>query len=177
MMHLGSLVVASALLALSLAPHPASEGHPDSRHATAQEVSPPRSDSDVSHEKPSVPEEPAPDRPLDPAEERIQGGWDGFESDSKEPRWTLHFEGRSFRAAGPDQWYQGRIELRNGDPAEIDLQIEDCGCSFKGQTSNAIYRWDKDSILLDGPVPGDPRPVKFDAKRVQQLRLVRTKGK
>ncbi len=50
MMHLGSLVVASALLALSLAPHPASEGHPDSRHATAQEVSPPRSDSCFSRE-------------------------------------------------------------------------------------------------------------------------------
>ncbi len=61
MMHLGSLVVASALLALSLAPHPASEGHPD-------------------------------DRPLNPAEERFQGGWVGSESDGKEPRWTLHFE-------------------------------------------------------------------------------------
>ena len=176
MMHLGSLVVASALLALSLAPHPASEAHPDSRHATAQEVSPPKSGSDVSHEKPSVPEHATSKRPLNPAEERFQGRWDGFESDSKEPRWTLHFEGRSFRAASPDQWYQGRIELRDGDPAEIDLQIEDCECSFKGQTSKAIYRWDEDSIILDGPTPGDPRPVKFDTKRVQKLRLVRAKG-
>lgn len=167
MMQIGSLFVASALLALSLAPHPAFEGQPDSRHATAQEVSPPTSDS----------EEPAPDRPLDPTEERFQGEWDGFASDSEEPSWTLHFEGRSFRAAGPDQWYQGRIELRDGDPAEIDLQIEDCECSHKGKTSKAIYRWDEDSIFLDGPVPGDPRPVKFDTKQVQRLRLVRAKGK
>ena len=145
MMHLRNLVVASALLALSLAPHSASEGHPDP--------------------------------PLNPAEERLQGRWDGFESDGKEPRWTLHFEGRSFRAVSSEQWYQGRIELRDGDPAELDLQIEDCECSFKGKTSKAIYRWHKDSIILDGPTPGDPRPVKFDTKQVQQLRLVRAKGK
>lgn len=145
MMHLGSLVVASALLVLSSAPHAA--------------------------------EQPAPDRPLDAVEKRIQGDWDGFESDGKEPRWTLHFEGRSFRAVSSEQWYKGRIELRDGDPAEIDLQIEDCECSFKGKTSKAIYRWDKDSIILDGPTPGDPRPVKFDTKQVQRLRLVRAKGK
>ena len=143
MMHLRSLVVASAVLALSLAS--------------------------------GVAEEPAPDRPLTPAEERFQGRWDGFESNGEDPGWTLHFEGRSFRAESGEQRYEGRFELRDGDPAELDLQIETCKCSHEGKTSKAIYRWDEDAILLDGPVPGDPRPVKFDGKNVQQMRLVRAR--
>ena len=86
----------------------------------------------------------------------------------------MSFDGRRFRAqAGEDDWYEGRIELREGEkPAQIDFAIEDCNCSYKGTVSEGIFRWDGESLVVAAPRPGAPRPSWFVETSGQMMRLL-----
>ena len=86
----------------------------------------------------------------------------------------MRFDGRRFRAqAGEDDWYEGRIELREREkPAEIDFEIEDCNCSYKGAVSEGIFRWDGESLVVAAPRPGASRPTWFVETSGQMMRLL-----
>jgi len=67
-----------------------------------------------------------------------------------------------------------KIHVRAGSrPAQIDFEIEDCRCSFAGMTSEGIFYWDEDSIVIAAPEPGTPRPRSFFRTSAQRMRLVR----
>jgi len=117
-------------------------------------------------------------RELTDAEVRFQGEWQAFDYSAQTKTWVMRFDGLRFRAqAGEDDWYEGRIEIRDGErPPEIDFAIEDCRCSYKGAKSEAIYRWDGDSLLLAAPRPGAPRPTWFMEQSGQMMQLFRKGG-
>jgi uncharacterized protein (TIGR03067 family) len=114
-----------------------------------------------------------PNRELTDAEVKLQGTWQAYDYSAQTKTWLMRFDGRHFRAqAGEDDWYEGRIEIREGDgPAQIDFAIEECRCSYKGMTSEAIYRWDGDSLVVAAPRPGAPRPPRFVEMSGQMMRL------
>jgi uncharacterized protein (TIGR03067 family) len=110
---------------------------------------------------------------LTDAEVKIQGEWQAYDFSSQTKTWRMSFDGRRFRArAGEDDWYEGRVELRDGErPAQIDFLIEDCRCSYKGMASEGIYRWDGESLILAAPQPGAPRPTWFVETSGSMMRL------
>jgi uncharacterized protein (TIGR03067 family) len=115
-----------------------------------------------------------PARDLNDAEVKIQGDWQAYDFSSQTKTWRMSFDGHRFRAqAGDDDWYEGRIALREREkPAQIDFAIEDCNCSYKGTISEGIFRWDGDSIVLAAPRPGAPRPTWFVETSGQMMRLM-----
>ena len=70
--------------------------------------------------------------------------------------WTIDINEQRFRGVlGPDDWYEGQIRLRPDTvPGEIDFMIENCRCSYRGMTSQGIFRLDGESIVLAAPTPG-----------------------
>ena len=77
-------------------------------------------------------------------------------------RRTIEFDGlRFFAEVGPDDWYKGEIAVRP-DEGAIDFMIEDCFCGYRGESSDAIYRWEGDTLILATPQPGSPRPTVFN---------------
>ena len=90
----------------------------------------------------------------------------------------MAFEGGRFRAeSGPDDWYEGEIAVDpKAEPAWIDFKIEDCRCSFKGETSRGIYFWDGKSIVISAPRPGSSRPREFMENSGHMMRLLRLDG-
>ena len=46
-------------------------------------------------------------------------------------------------------------------------------CGYKGESSDAIYRWDGETITVGTPMPGTPRPTFFNEQRGQVANLVR----
>lgn len=112
-------------------------------------------------------------RPLSETEAKFQGEWQAYDFGSRSKTWVFQFEGRSFRAqAGADDWYEGRIAIRDDrEPAQIDFAIDDCRCSYKGMTSEAIYHWDGESLVISAPRPGSPRPPRFVESSGQMMLL------
>jgi len=56
--------------------------------------------------------------------------------------------------------------------------IEDCRCSFRGMTSQGIFRLDGESIILAAPQPGSSRPKVFnpsDGRMVEPKRVATMK--
>ncbi len=102
-----------------------------------------------------------------------QGDWQSYQGGAK--FWTIRFEHDTFHAElSADDWYEGKTEIRpEASPAEIDINIRDCRCSYRGETSKAIYRWEGDSIILAAPRPGAPRPSSFDERSGDVVRLER----
>jgi hypothetical protein len=121
----------------------------------------------------SAPPRPGPQPAASASAEQWQGHWQAYEYGAKS--WTIRFEGRDFHAVvGPDDWYRGKISLRPDKvPAEVDFLIEECRCSFVGETSEAIFVWDGDALTLAAPRPGSPRPTIFDEDSGQLVRLKR----
>jgi hypothetical protein len=61
---------------------------------------------------------------------------------------------------------------------QVDFNIEDCRCGYRGMTSEAIFHDAGDSILLAAPRPGSPRPDRFSRTdgRTVELRKVAPSG-
>ncbi len=118
------------------------------------------------------------ERPLTVEESKLQGDWRAYDFASRSKLWKFHFDGRRFRAdGGTDDWYEGRIVIRaNSTPAQIDFEIEECRCSFEGMTSEGIFYWDEDSIVIAAPQPGTLRPRSFFRSSGQMMELVRREG-
>lgn len=114
------------------------------------------------------------DQGLSATEAKLQGEWQAYDFNQRFKTWAFRFEGRSFRAqAGTDDWYVGHIVVHQGDGVgQIDFAIEDCRCSFKGMTSEAIYRWEGQSLVISAPQPGDPRPLWFEDSSPQMMLLL-----
>ena len=49
--------------------------------------------------------------------------------------------------------------------SEIDFWIVDCSCGFKGDVSEAIYRFEDETVLLGAPMPGIARPTFFNDQK------------
>ncbi|ANM30906.1 hypothetical protein ABI59_16975 [Acidobacteria bacterium Mor1] len=136
----------------------------------------------LGHAAPVMAEEPKPrpkataaDRPagpLTPEERRFMGVWrDGY---------TLVFDGRDFCAdTQPGEWYEGFIRIRTDvEPAQLDFVILVQSGQPNGNTSEAIFRWDGDTIEVLAPSPGSPRPPAFAEKTEGLVRLeLRKDGK
>ncbi len=129
--------------------------------------------------------EPAPDAPRPESASRpagsdpgIRGEWQAYEFNSNARTWTMAFEGGRFRAeSGPDDWYEGEFAVDPSvEPATIDFRIDDCRCSFKGETSRGIYVWDGQSIVISAPRPGSSRPREFMENSGRMMRLLRLDG-
>jgi uncharacterized protein (TIGR03067 family) len=133
-----------------------------------------RTESAGASRKESRPVEPK--RPPAAAELRLDGNWQAYDFGSRHKTWAFRIEGGRFRAqGGEDDWYEGRIAMREGEtPAEIDFAIEDCRCSYKGMTSEAIYRWEDDALVISAPRPGSARPQRFVEGSGRMMRLVRS---
>jgi uncharacterized protein (TIGR03067 family) len=118
------------------------------------------------------------ERPLSEAQSKVQGPWQAYDFGANTKTWKIRFDERNFHAAaGTDDWYEGRIVLRpDEDPAQIDFAIDDCRCSYKGMTSNGIYYWDDDSLVIAAPQPGSQRPKKFVERSGQMMRLRKLNG-
>jgi len=113
------------------------------------------------------------DGPLSPAETKIQGRWQAFDFGSNNRTWRIRFDERSFHAdGGVDDWYKGQVVLRpDEDPAHFDFVIEDCRCELKGQTSTGIYYWKDDALVISAPRPGSRRPMRFNDRSGDMMRL------
>lgn len=74
--------------------------------------------------------------------------------------WMMRFDGRDFRAeSGPDDWYTWHVVIDPGHtPARLEFAIEDCRCAHKGMTSNGIFVWDGESIVVAAPRPRPAAP-------------------
>ena len=112
---------------------------------------------------------------LTDAEERLQGRWDAYAYGTSSKNYDISFDQRRFRADGAaGDWYTGRVDVRDeGEPPEMDFVIEDCSCSHKGKTSQAIFRWEGESLVMAAPAPDDPRPTEFDESSGQMMELRR----
>jgi len=55
--------------------------------------------------------------------------------------------------------------------------IEDCRCSYRGMTSQGVYRLDGESIVIAAPQPGTSRPAAFNPRdgRMVELKRVETR--
>ena len=135
------------------------------------EVSVPEPQAKAAKDPPATSE---PARDLNQVEVKIQGDWQAYDFSSQTKTWRMGFDGRRFRAqAGEDDWYEGCVELREGErPAQIDFAIEDCNCSYKGTVSEGIFRWDGESLVVAAPRPGAPRPTWFVETSGQMMRLL-----
>ncbi len=121
-----------------------------------------------------VPAEAAPAGPLSAAETRVQGSWQGYDSRRGFRTWTLDVDGRGFRAEGAGEWYEGRLVVRaDRQPAWIDFVIEKCRCAYEGATSEAVFGWEDDALMVAAAAPGSPRPGRLGATGSQLLRFVR----
>jgi len=94
----------------------------------------------------------------------LQGYWEAYQSDAVV--WTIDIRGQRFRGElGHDDWYEGTIRVRRDtEPMQIDFDIEDCRCSYRGMTSKAVFRESDGSVLVAAPSPGLPRPATLDAR-------------
>jgi uncharacterized protein (TIGR03067 family) len=141
----------------------------------SQGTSPSQEAADES--SPASPGQPGPAAgPLVPDEQKLQGRWQAYDVDKEFKLWAFEFSGRTFTArTGDDDWYEGHIAIRSdGDPAQLDFVIDDCRCGYKGMTSQAIYRWNGDALVVSAPTPGDPRPEHFRAASSQMMHLLRS---
>ncbi len=87
----------------------------------------------------------------------------------------MKIDGLDFHAqVSADDWYRGKIFVRpSTELSEIDFLIEDCVCGNKGQSSDAIYRWDGDTVTVGTPMPGRPRPTFFNEHKGEVVQLQR----
>ena len=158
-------------------------GHQGWYHVGTLSASPPAvGDFDIPQESP-VPAEPVETvaeqrvrktEPLDsPAVEKWQGSWQAYQNGVRS--WTIEVDGLNFSAVvSPDDWYRGTLFVRPGDPlSEIDFLIEECVCGYKGESSDAIYRWDGDSVTVSTPMPGTRRPTFFNEQKGEVVQLRR----
>ena len=167
--HLGWYHVGAITASVPSRMSPSEVVLPPSASATVEAVTPSTS---VAKPLPGNPRgDPVP--ALTDAEVKVQGEWQAYDYSSETKTWRMRFDGRRFRAqGGEDDWYEGRIELRDGErPAQIDFLIDDCRCSYKGMTSEGIYRWDGESLILAAPRPGAPRPTWFVENSGSMMRL------
>lgn len=121
-----------------------------------------------------APPQRAPAGPLSSAEKRVQGSWQGYDSRRGHRNWTLDVDGRGFRAEGAGEWYEGRLVVKTDrEPAWIDFVIERCRCAYEGATSEAVFGWEGDALMVAAAAPGSPRPGRLGAAGSQMLRFVR----
>ncbi len=108
-----------------------------------------------------------------PSVQKMQGSWQAYRNGVKS--WTMEFDGRAFHAVmSPDEWYRGEVFVRPGDDlSEIDFLIEDCTCGYKGESSDAIYRWEGETVRVGAPSPGAPRPTFFNEQKGEVFQLRR----
>ena len=101
-------------------------------------------------------------KPLTELEQKFQGIWRGG--------YTIVIEGRTFCAdTQPGEWYEGDIIINpDADPPEFDFVIQVQSGQPNGNSSQGIYRWDGDTLIISAPTPGEARPKDFsrDPKRV-----------
>lgn len=119
-----------------------------------------------------APMELVPAGPLSPAESSVQGHWQGYDFHKGFRTWTLQVDARTFRAEGSGEWYEGRLVV-DGDrqPAWIDFVIETCLCAYEGRTSEAVFGWQGESLLVLATSPGNPRPERLEAREGQLVRF------
>lgn len=131
-------------------------------------------DREPARAEPQAPAPPEPGGPLSAAEKSVQGSWQGYDFRRGFETWSLEVDGRGFRAEGSGDWYEGRLVVR-GDrtPAWIDFVIERCRCAYEGDTSQAVFGWDGDSLVVAASPPAKPRPADLEARGAQLLRFVR----
>jgi len=55
----------------------------------------------------------------------------------------------------------------------MDFAIDDCRCAYKGMTSEAIFMWDGELLVISAPQPGSRRPQRFVESSGQMMRLLR----
>lgn len=117
--------------------------------------------------------EDGPGRARPPSSESGTGNEEGYDFASHSKSFAFRFDGRDFRAeGGDDDWYVGHIEVNDEQkPAQIDFNIDDCQCSYKGMASTAIYRWDGGAFVVAAPSPGSPRPARFVQSSGQMMLL------
>ena len=115
------------------------------------------------------------DSPVTEVEQKIQGEWQAYDEGSKNKTWKFTFTGRRFHAvAGADDTYEGHISIRpDENPPQIDFAIEDCRCSYAGQTSQAIYTWDDEALIVYAPRPGSARPKELSKSMGGMMTLIR----
>lgn len=108
--------------------------------------------------------------PLSPPEERFQGDWKAYGLESHRLEYAMTFEGRDFHVrARPDdkdrdEWYEGYIVLRTDEePAQIDFVILVQSGERKLATSQGIFHFDGDTIVVKAPERGESRPRDFES--------------
>ncbi len=122
--------------------------------------------------------------PLTQPEQRIQGEWKAYDFESKRLEYAMTFKGRDFYArARPDdknrdEWYEGYIVLRTDEePAQLDFVILVQSGEPNGRTSEAIFYFDGETVVVNAAIPEEPRPLDFKIDEVDRptalLRLER----
>ena len=75
---------------------------------------------------------------------------------------------------GVDDWYEGQIAIRpDADPAQIAFTIEGCRCPYVDQTSQAIYTWNGEALIVYAPRPGSTRPKRLSKSMGGMMTLMR----
>ena len=98
----------------------------------------------------------------------LQGKWQGQESGGRTGTFFLAVSGNSmeFRSAVPGEWYTIAMTLQEDkQPKEFVGTITACvDPKAVGKEIHAIYRLEKDLLVLKGNGPGVPKaPASFDA--------------
>ncbi len=116
-----------------------------------------------------------PTGPLTATEQRLQGRWHAYGYGAAYKAYTLDFQERRFEAEGEaGDWYKGWIAVREqAVPAELDFVIEACACKYEGMVSQAIYRWDGETLVMAAPAPESDRPAIFDESTGEMMQLRR----
>ena len=93
-----------------------------------------------------------PTGPLTPEERKPMGVW--------RDHYTIVFDGRDFCAdTQPGEWYEGFIRVRTDvEPAQLDFVILVQSGEPNANTSEAIFRWEDETIHIVAPPPGNRRP-------------------
>ena len=118
------------------------------------------------------PDPPAKPRgPLTELEQKLQGTW--------RIGYTVIVEGREFCAdTQPGEWYEGYIEIRTDEiPAQIDFVILVQSGERNERTSEGIFYWDGETIVVHAPVPGEARPQDFEKTDGRVLMRLKRDGK
>ena len=112
---------------------------------------------------------------LTATEERLQGRWQAYAYGTNSKNYDISFDQSRYRAEGAaGDWYTGRVDVRDEvEPSELDFVIEDCECKYKGMTSQAIFRWEGESLAMAAPAPDAARPAGFVESSGQMMELRR----
>jgi uncharacterized protein (TIGR03067 family) len=90
---------------------------------------------------------------------RMQGSWVGHEvggNSGGEYRLTVNGSQLKFRAAGPDEWYTGKLTLHpNTTPKQAEVLIEDCCVpQYIKETAKAAYKVEGNTLTISAGEPG-----------------------